>query len=342
MIIITDCLTEKVDEGCLKVANSLVKEIKKSEPQTIVLSYGSRRSNDTDIYLKLNKLFLNKRLFDEILKNSKENILYVPFSSNTLASIVRTCILSIFSKRKVAVLFALRHSMNQISEYLLRHGKFHIVTISRKSFDYYDKLAKGRVLYLKTGIDLDKFTPVENEDKQSLRIKYGLDVSKPVVLHVGHLHNGRNIEILSGISQDKQVILVVSSVSEQDRDLRKRLESKENIRIIDQYLPEIQEIYQLSDAYIFPVIQEENSIDVPLSVLEAASCNLSILATPYGELKEFKGEKGIIFRNEITVGNVDEELNMVLNIKEFDNHKMVIPYDWKYSSDTLEKWMLAF
>lgn len=223
----------------------------------------------------------------------------------------------------------------------MKHSRFHIVTLSKKSFEFYDSLACGRVLYLKTGVDVQKFIEADKEKKAALKCKYGLKDDRPVILHVGHLHSGRNVEALCGIEQDKQVILVVSSVSRQDLEIRKRLEEKGNIRIIDQYCPEIQEIYQLSDAYVFPVMQEENSIDVPLSVLEAAACNLPILATPYGELREFDGGKGILFQQTISEENIDEKLNQVLKLKDFDNREMVSPYDWESSSHMLEKWIEA-
>lgn len=336
MIVITDCLTEKVDEGCLKVANSLVKRIKKSDSKSVIISYG-RESKDTDIYLNLNKLFLNKALYTEINKH-EGNILYIPFSSNTFASILRTTLLSILSKRKVKVLFALRHSMNKISEFLLKIGKFEIITLSRKSFDFYNQKFPNRVLYLKTGVDIQQFYPVSDEKKRSLKQKYCLDETKPVVIHVGHLHNGRNVEVLNGIREGKQVLLVISSVTEQDQNLWYKLE-KNNVRIIDEYIPEIQEIYQLSDAYIFPVMEEENSIDVPLSVLEAAACNIPIVATRYGELNEFINEKGFIFLDDCNLNNIDNAVNKVLQIPNVENCNVVKEYDWNYSSNILSKWM---
>lgn len=337
MIILTDCLTETVDEGCLKVANSLTKRIKKNNPNATVISYG-RKSKDSDIFINLNKLFWNKKLFDEINRHDG-NILYIPFSSNTPASIFRTFMLSIMSKKKVAVLFVLRHPMRKLAKLFLKGSKAHIVTLSRKSFEFYSAIVGKRVLYLKTGVDVHQFAPVDDNQKIELKQKYGLDKNKPVILHVGHLNEGRNIEALGGITEDKQVLLIISTICNQNEEIRTRLESKNNIRIIDEYCPEIHEIYQLSDVYVFPVMKEENCIDVPLSVLEAASCNIPILATPYGELREFIGENGIIFKDAILAENIDEELNKVLKIKEFDNRKMVIPYDWEDSTKILNEWI---
>ena len=54
MVVLSDCLTNKIDEGCLKVANSLAKRLKKAEPNTTIVSF-SRRSDDSDNYMSLNK-----------------------------------------------------------------------------------------------------------------------------------------------------------------------------------------------------------------------------------------------------------------------------------------------
>ena len=47
MVVLSDCLTNKIDEGCLKVANRLAKRLKKAEPNTTIVSF-SRRSDDSD------------------------------------------------------------------------------------------------------------------------------------------------------------------------------------------------------------------------------------------------------------------------------------------------------
>ena len=51
----------------------------------------------------------------------------------------------------------------------------------------------------------------------------------------------------------------------------------------------------MCDLYYFPVKELGRCIDVPLSCLEAASCNLPVVATDFGELKEFIGCEGFFF-----------------------------------------------
>ncbi len=98
MIVLSDCLTNKIDEGCLKVANSLTKRLKKADASTMVISF-ERKPDYSDIHMSLNKFFLNERLC-EIMHQKKEPVLYIPFASNTTASCLRTFILSFFQEEK--------------------------------------------------------------------------------------------------------------------------------------------------------------------------------------------------------------------------------------------------
>ena len=60
----------------------------------------------------------------------------------------------------------------------------------------------------------------------------------------------------------------------------------------------IEEVYALSDCYVFPTppMNKINSIEIPLSVLEAMACNLSVITTKFGALpKVFEEGDGLIF-----------------------------------------------
>lgn len=330
MIVLTNCLAEKTDEGCLKVANSLIKRIKEVHPETTIISYDNR-SEQSDCHLRLNKLFLNRRLFGT-LNSKRDKVLYIPFSSNTKASVVRTCILAAFCRSRIDVLFVLQHPMSGVLKKLLKLSGVRVITISQSACTFFRNEIGCETMYLKTGVDTQKFRPVNQEEKTAIRKKYSIGESEKVVLHVGHLKEGRNIGQLLKIGEEYRVILVASTLTkhEQDDRLRAALEERHNIRIIDTYVERIQELYQLADVYFFPVQEQENCIDAPLSVLEAAACNLPVVVTPYGELKELLGKDGF---NEITSFE-QKALNGLLQRaceekSETRNH--VLEYDWSYA-----------
>lgn len=331
MIILSDCFTEKVDEGCLKVANSLAVRLRQADASTLLVST-SPNAPAVDLQLQLNKLFLNRSLA-KVIKQRGEPVLYIPFSSNTTASILRTCVLSLMSRGRVSALFALRHPMGRFTRFLLRRSRASVVALSKESWQFFHATA-SRTLYLRTGVDTGVFLPVDDAQKAALRDKYGIPMDKPVVLHVGHLKAGRNVERLLELRDDYLVLLVVSSATQQDAELRTRLESRPNIRIIDRYVQEIQELYQLADAYLFPVEQEENCIDIPLSALEAASCGIPVVTTPYGELRAFSGCKGFRFLESTRPADIDAGLASVEE-HPAEERAAVLPYDWLHSIEVL-------
>lgn len=330
MIILSDCLTEKVDEGCLKIANNLTERIKSYDINTTVVSY-DRTSEKSDLHLRLNKLFLNHSLL-VLIRNKKESVLYIPFASNTKASAIRTWVLSLAASKGLKVIFALRYPMDRITRMILKKSNAEIIALSRESFDFYKKEI-GKAVYLKTGIDTKRFIPVDTEKKAKLRRKYGVAEGKKVVLHVGHLKGGRNVDKLLNAGDHFHVFLVVSSATEREKDLllRAKLDERPNITIIDSYIKYIEEIYQMADVYLFPVQEAENCIDVPLSVLEAAACNIPIVTTEYGELKEFRQEPGFYFINSLDENTLNRALNEMSEMRNCNNRQAVLEYDWDES-----------
>lgn len=328
-VIISDCINRKNDEGCIKITNLLVKEIKKKYDTTVVRYNNDEESSLTN--LKLNNLFLNKKLMTLIRKENK-NIIYIPFASNTIGSIIRTINLSLMSSKKVYVLFALKHKMNFFSKLLLKMCNATIIALSYESYDFYKKIT-NKAIYLKTGVDTNIFKTVSKETKKTIREKYNISEDDKVVIHVGHLKSGRNIESLLLINKNYKVILVVSSTTKKDNKLEKILKHN-NIIIIDKYVENIEELYQMSDVYFFPVIEEENCIDIPVSVLEAAACNLPIVTTRYGELKTFVDRSGFYLIDAFN----DESINRVINqaYKEKGNSREVaLEYDMNNSIDII-------
>lgn len=328
MLIISNALSSKIDEGCLKVANSLVSRIKKKEPDTVIVSYGDKPSIPT-IHMKLNKLLLNYE-FLKMVKAEKGPVIYLPFSSNTPASVLRTFILSLFAKNKLKVMYVLRHEMNWFFTFLLKKSRAEVITFSKESYNFFKNEVKVDTEYLKTGVDTNKFIPVSDDRKRELREKYNLPTDKKILLHVGHLNKKRNVDKLYSINEDIHVVLVVSHTqdNQETEELQNYILSRPNTTLIDEYIENIEEIYQLADIYFFPTISSEGCIDVPLSVMEAASCNLPVVTTFYGELKELYGKECIYFINSFEEVYLNDKIYSALENEECNSREAVLPYDW--------------
>lgn len=335
MLILTNCLTDVADEGCLKVANSLIKRMKKADSSAYIITY-DRQHTLSNKHLHLNKLLLNKELLRTV-REKNDDILYVPFPAKTMATALRIFILSLFSKKKLSVVMVQRYHYNFIAKLLLKLSKAHLVVLSGDAFDFYgDFVDKRRISYLKAGVDTNKFVPVSDISKKELKEKYGFDADKKLILHCGHLNCGRGVDKLLDIDSKHQVLLVVSTLTknEQEAELKAKLLARGNISIIEDYVANIEEIYQMSDVYFFPVTTLGKCIDVPLSCLEAASCNIPVVTTDFGEMKEFKGHDGFYFIDKIDKATIDYMIKKALDENK-SPRVSVMPYDWDKSVEEL-------
>lgn len=333
MLILTNCLTKNSDEGCVNVAHNIVKRIKASEKNVRVVSY-ERTSELTDTCVKSNKLMLSIPLIKELQKAQK--VLYIPFPARTIATAVRIWIVSRFCK-DLTVLISMHYNIDKLSGFLLKSSKAKLTVLSEIAYKDFSAVAGNKVSYIKTGVDTKKFHPTDQSTKLSLREKYGIEKSAKVILHVGHLKEGRNIQQLLNLSDEYFVILVTSTLTknEQDKQLKEEFLKRKNTLLIDEFVEHIEEIYQLSDLYFFPVVEAGHCIDVPLSVLEAASCGIPVLTTEYGEAKVFKNKEGFSYISSFE--NLDELVNKAINKKTDKIRDAVLDYDWNNAVEFLSR-----
>lgn len=325
MIIISDCVKNNLDEGCIKLASSLSKRLKKCGAFLIAVNTDCQYA---DAAISANKFFSDRELYESIEAFSG-NILYIPFASNTLGTAVRTWNLSRKTRKKVNVLFTMRWQMNFLTKALFRKASCNIITVSQDSYAYFkDQFPMLNVYNVKTGVDTNKFIPVEENEKTLLRKKYGIPTDKTVLLHVGHLKYGRNIDKFLSIDDKYHVVLVFSSITEKDEGLKKLLEEKHNVQIIEEYLPNVEEIYQASDIYVFPIVEENNSIDIPLSVLEAAACNLKLITTDYKEISFFKDAIGFTRVRNDQLDHLNTVLSEIENVEITGTRTIALEYSW--------------
>ena len=192
-----------------------------------------------------------------------------------------------------------------------------------------------RTRFLSNGVDIEKFVPVNKIVKEKLREKYGLDKEKVIVLHVGHLEGKRNLQIFDRIqSEYNQIVIIGSKYITTDQNLYQHLKDRGCI-IYMGYFKNIEEMYALSDCYIFPVIKG-GSILTPLSVMEAMSCNLPVITRDFdGLTRIFSEGEGLIYAED------DEDfIHAIDRIKkgiDTKTREKVLPYSWKNTAIELDK-----
>lgn len=191
-----------------------------------------------------------------------------------------------------------------------------------------------RAEFMPNGVDTQRFHPVRGEEKGELREKYHLKSNLPVILHVGHLEEARNLEKLTPLlDEGMQVVIVGSVYMGVNQVLINKLERK-GFKIIQGYLPEVDELYKLADCYVFPV-EPGNSLSMPLSVLEAMACNLCVIATRFTGLETaFAEGGGLVF-----IKQTDDILPVVRKILELNpiptTREKVAAFSWSGITDRL-------
>lgn len=330
MIIVSDCLTDKADEGTIKIASKLARLLKDKGAKIFQLkghfSFSDRNYN-------VNKVGISYKLINDI-KKEHQDVLYIPNASMTKGICVKVFLLHFFTGRKIFLLPVYRREISCFMRILLEMSKTELVVLSQESYDVYRKCLSNKVHYIKAGVDIDKFSPITKNHKAVLRDKYGFDRNEKLLLHVGHMVEARNLRAFLNVSDDYHVVLVVSTSTRWDEKLYADLLHKNNITIVHEYIANIEEYYQMADAYVF-LVENIGCVDVPLSVLEAASCNIPVVSTKYGELNTFRENKSFVFVDDFN--EINTHVKNAISNDEVNNRAMVLEYDWKKSVDSIKK-----
>ena len=242
-----------------------------------------------------------------VLKLRPDRVLFFPLSLPSLRYQLFASFLNIFSKEFAEVIF----QVGQIKWWFPLFSRYKLLVISQFS----KEMLEGKGLKVELFPILYK-KPVKSYDKWELRSKYGFSRDDFIILHIGHKERNRGLQILAGLVKDPslRVVLVLSS---RDSD---SFELDNKIFTIDYQVEDIYEIYALADVYLFPIISNNSSIDIPLSILEARELDLPIIATKIGAIEEaLKGyPKGHLIHSEEIDKMCFEIISVLDKIREKD------------------------
>jgi len=236
---------------------------------------------------------------------------------------------------------ALQPPQNQTTlKYLMPYLKPDVVLVQSDETDTTLKSIGVKTQFIPSGVDDEKFCPVDSIQKGKLRDKYGFSTNAFIVLHVGHINKGRNLEFLKPIARQNGIqVLIVGSTNEFnfDSSVYNDLISA-GCHVKREYIEHIEEIYQLSDCYVFPTCDRSYAIEIPLSVLEAMSCNIPVISTKYGGLTRIFGSNGAIHFID-TVDDVHDLLSWIREGNDYGNdpRPFTLDFTWAYVADSVEE-----
>lgn len=299
-----------LDEGMRKLSSQLAEQMSKDH-EIKTLDIG-------DIY--------HRQFWKDIGSLSPQIIHYIHGPS--IASLVTMKAISLCNRNAKTVVSATHPDLPRPARGLIRLFKPDLILT--QSYDIEQMFIRHgcRTVFVPTGVDTGKFRPVSADAKRELRKKYGVDEDKFIVLHVGSVRRERNVLLLGELQGNGlQVVLIGSGSTGVEQDVLLQLKERGCLVRTD-YFENVEEIYALSDCYVFPTKKRIASIESPLSVLEAMACNLPVIATAFGALPRlFQPGDGLFFAE----GKQDiiDSLNKVKSgAVEVKTREKVVPYDW--------------
>ncbi|KAA3664220.1 MAG: glycosyltransferase [Chloroflexi bacterium] len=219
---------------------------------------------------------------------------------------------------------------NQFAEFVVRLFPPNCVVVqSRQWQEWAERLNIFSRLMSISGVDIDRFTPVSTQKKIEIKTDLGFPTDKKLVLHVGHLKEDRNVLKLIPLQagHDIQVVVIGSTTTEQSKSLIAQLEEAGCI-VINQYQPAIEQFYQAADCYVFPTVDAQACIQLPLSVYEAMATNLPVVTTRFGGLPDIlpSGE-GLYY------GSFEHDGDMLKMVRSaltgpINTRGLILMYDW--------------
>lgn len=236
------------------------------------------------------------------IKEFKPDIIHY-FTAPTFSSFIILKLFKMWCKRDVKLVisalnpYCLKLSRIPFLKVILSLFKPDIILTQCTDAQYLFEHIGMNTTFLPNGVDIDRFISVKNERKIELRKKYGIKQEQFVILHVGHIRETRGIKLLNKIQNDdeiNQVIIIGSSYFKINKPIYNDLQDG-GCLIWMQFFKNIEEIYALTDCYVFPTPLGE-SIFMPLSVLEAMSCNIPVISTKFeGLVDNFEEDKDLMF-----------------------------------------------
>jgi glycosyltransferase involved in cell wall biosynthesis len=297
---------DNLDEGVRNVGKSIAKEL---ESQGIEVK-------------KIN--FSSFFCWKEAIEFHPDIIHFV--LSPTLIGIIFAKFISIMNYKSKTLISAIHSSIPKWK--LLKLFKPDLVLVQSEDTEKIFDAIGFKTEFLPNGVDIDKFKPVDFKTKHKLREKFGIPPDKFVVLHLASLTKERNLDVLIKCQEKEgnQVLIIGREKENFDKDVVNKLQRAGCIVWV-KHFSNIEEIYNLSDCYVFPTINKRACIETPLSVLEAMSCNIPIVTTKFGSLNRIlKHNEDVFF-----VDN-DKEFNDCIELiknKEIRTREKVITYSWK-------------
>lgn len=285
ILLVTEEITARPDKGLLVFVKHLASYLDRLSELTILYSDGEPKEDLRALQILSKKCVATRELLQLLRTESFNIVLYVPSSSFNAFGLLRAVALKALVKAPTIVI-ALQHR---------RIGKLYALFSRMRTPELIltpvGELSLGmeglgqRTGFIIPGFDDRVFKPASPEVKVELRHKYGFPPDQFVILHVGHIKENHNMQVFLKHREWGRDIVPVVKGGDVESSWLHRLQMA-GVIVFDEYFDNMHELYQAADCYLFPVSNPTGALEFPLSVVEAAACNLPVITTPFGALPE--------------------------------------------------------
>lgn len=217
-----------------------------------------------------------------------------------------------------------------------------LLFVQTRSGDTLYDAAGWNTEFLTNGVDLKRFTPLSDEEKKEVRSRFDFGVDEFVVLHVGHLTMKRGLEVLINLQTTvdrAKVVIAASDHFDTEKKIVKKLNTA-GCQILNGYIPNIEELYAAADCYVFPT-RAGNTIQIPLSVLEAMACNLPVVTLRHPGLVELFDPGDGFFLCESADDLIEAVSELESRPTESTTRVKVERCSWDFIAQTALEWYRA-
>lgn len=151
---------------------------------------------------------------------------------------------------------------------------------------------KEKLTVIPVGIDLTRFMPM---NKLEMRRKYGFSNDDKIIMYIGRLEAEKNLEFLIDVfcelrSKSRKLVFVGGGKDRnrlQQKCISRGLKSVIFLGEFDQ--DRVPEILNCADLFVLTSLFESG----PLVVIEAIACNIPVISTDVGRVKEYINSSGM-------------------------------------------------
>lgn len=263
-----------------------------------------------------------KSLFYQIGNRGKYDIAHYFFTPTLLTSFILRNFAKSQKTRTIQTVATIREDL--FSGAAIKKSFFGdvIVTYSDYAKNKLASLGLQNIERIYPGIDTNHFSPAPKNIK--LMNDWKISADDFVITYPGeYTRLGATDDIAETMMQldEKNIKLVFACRIKNEKDLKKKDEIRKkfekagvlgNIIFTDTYA-DMEKIYNLSDAIVFPVRDMRGKFDVPLAVIEAMSCSKPVIISNIPILQEFANENNSVI---IEAGNVVQLRNSILDLQK--------------------------